>query len=74
MEVELIQPIAMDQGLGSRSERAVAPSAPGSSPRYRIAKRALRGPLFVRSSISKGRDNCKTYDQGAALATSGAAP
>ena len=33
MAVELIQPIAMDEGLRSRSARAAAPSAPAGSPR-----------------------------------------
>ena len=33
MEVELITPIAMEEGCGSRSARAAAPSAPASSPR-----------------------------------------
>jgi hypothetical protein len=33
MDIELIQPIAMDQGLGSPSVRAGAPWAPASSPR-----------------------------------------
>jgi elongation factor Tu len=33
MEIELIQPIAMDEGLRFASARAAAPSAPASSPR-----------------------------------------
>ena len=33
MEIEMIQPIAMDQGLGSPSARAAAPWVPASSPR-----------------------------------------
>ena len=33
MEIELIAPIAMDEGLRLRSAKAAAPSAPASSPR-----------------------------------------
>ena len=78
MEVELIQPIAMDQGLTVRDSRGRANRRLRS--RYRGSRIAvITGPLgaccwYGPPTRAKGPDNCKTYDQGAALDPFGAAP
>ena len=51
MEIELIQPIAMDQNLGSRSARAAAPWVRASSTEISAA------PSYTTRSRNKGKDS-----------------